>query len=508
MAAGAPAISLSPASLTFASQAVATKSSAQAVTLTNTGAAALSIGGIAASGDYAQTNNCASSLAANASCTISVTFTPTVSGTRTGAITFTDNAASSPQQVSLSGTATGTGAATLQASASSLAFGSVAIGAIGNQTVVITNTGSATATISWISTADVVYTETGIALQQKIAAGASVTVTVAFAPTSAGALYGTLAFQSNATNPVLNILLNGTGVTSATPAVSLSPTALTFTSQAIATQSPAQAVTLTNSGTAALTISGIAASGDFAQTNNCASSLAAKASCTISVTFKPTASGTRTGAITFTDNAASSPQQVSLSGTATTAPAATLQASASSLSFGSVTVSANSTQNLVITNTGNASATISQIGTGNAAFTVGGVNLPATIAAGGTLTLSVTFTPSAAASFTGTLAVQSNASNPTLSVGLTGTGTTQAVSHSVALSWTDGSGSISGYNIYRSTQSGTGYAKLDSTLVASQSYSDTSVSAGQTYYYVVTAVDGSGNESAYSAQVSAIVPGS
>jgi hypothetical protein len=164
----------------------------------------------------------------------------------------------------------------------------------------------------------------------------------------------------------------------------------------------------------------------------------------------------------------------------------------------------------VIKNTGSTSAIISQIGTGNTAFSVTGITLPATIAAGGSLSLTVTFAPSATGAFAGTLAIQSNATNPTLSVALSGTGTTLAVAHSVSLAWTEpsSSDSISGYNVYRSTQSGTGYAKLNSSLATALSYSDTSVNDGQTYYYVVTAVTGSGTESAYSAQVLAVVPGS
>jgi len=99
-----PSASLSPTSLTFASQNVGTTGAAQAVTLTNSGPGALSITSIATSGDYAQTNNCGTSLAVNGTCTINVTFTPTVSGTRTGTLTVTDNATNSPQTASLTGT--------------------------------------------------------------------------------------------------------------------------------------------------------------------------------------------------------------------------------------------------------------------------------------------------------------------------------------------------------------------------------------------------------------------
>jgi hypothetical protein len=495
-----PTLTLSPTSLTFAAQSLGTTSAAQSITLTNNGTAALSISGIAASGDFAQTNLCGSSLAVSASCTISVTFTPTATGTRSGAITFTDNAASSPQSVSLTGTAT---AATLQSASSSLSFGSITAGTSSSQTLVITNTGTASATIQAISTGNTAFTVTGATLPATVASGASLTLTITFAPTTAGSYTGTLAIQSNATNSTLSVALSGTA-TAATPTLTLSPTSLTFAAQSLGTTSAAQTITLTNKGTAALAISAIAASGDFAQTNLCGSSLAVSASCTISVTFTPTATGTRSGAITLTDNAASSPQLVSLSGTGS---AATLQAASSSLSFGSVTAGTSSSQTLVITNSGTAPATIQAISTGNTAFTVTGATLPATVASGASLTLTITFAPTTAGSYTGTLAIQSNATNSTLSVALSGTATAAApVSHSVTVNWTDAATAISGYNVYRSTQSGTGYVKLTASLVTCDTYVDTSVSAGQTYYYVATAVSTSGVESSYSTQVSATVP--
>ena len=99
----APAVRLTPSSLTFATQNVNSTSSAQSVMLSNTGNAALSITSIAASGDFAQTNNCGTSVAAGANCSISVTFTPTAAGSRTGSVSINDNASGSPQSVSLTG---------------------------------------------------------------------------------------------------------------------------------------------------------------------------------------------------------------------------------------------------------------------------------------------------------------------------------------------------------------------------------------------------------------------
>ncbi|HKV99496.1 MAG TPA: choice-of-anchor D domain-containing protein [Vicinamibacterales bacterium] len=101
--AGSPGAAVSPSSLTFGNQALQTTSAAQTLTLTNSGSAALAITSITASGDFAQTNSCGSSVAAGGSCTISVTFTPTSASARTGSVTITDNAASSPQTVALTG---------------------------------------------------------------------------------------------------------------------------------------------------------------------------------------------------------------------------------------------------------------------------------------------------------------------------------------------------------------------------------------------------------------------
>ena len=109
------------------------------------------------------------------------------------------------------------------------------------------------------------------------------------------------------------------GTTASAPVVSLSPTSLSFGNHQVNTTSAAQTVTLKNSGNAALTIKGIGLSGpnsgDFHQQNTCPNPLEAGASCTISVTFTPTAEGTRSASLAIADNASGSPQSVTLSGT-------------------------------------------------------------------------------------------------------------------------------------------------------------------------------------------------
>jgi len=209
--AAAQTATVSPTGLTFLTQVVGTTSAAKTATLTNTGSVSLNIASIQTTGDFAQTNNCGSSLAGGAKCTINVTFTPTAMGRRTGTLSVNDNASSSPQMVSLSGS-------------------------------------------------------------------------------------GTI--------------------------VSLTPSTLSFGNVGVGIASPPQTVTLTNVGTTSLNVTGVSIvgtnAGDFTQTNTCGSLVAASASCTIMVTFKPAATGSRRATLNVSDNGGASPQTVAISGTGTT----------------------------------------------------------------------------------------------------------------------------------------------------------------------------------------------
>src|SRR5207253_430701 len=137
-----------------------------------------------------------------------------------------------------------------------------------------------------------------------------------FTPTAAGSRTASVSVNDNAAGSPQTIALSGTGTA---PGVSFTPTSLTFASQQVSTTSGAQGVTLTNSGSTALTISSIGItgtnSGDFAQTNTCPISpntLAASGTCTINVTFTPTAAGSRTASVSVNDNAAGNPQTIAL----------------------------------------------------------------------------------------------------------------------------------------------------------------------------------------------------
>ncbi len=146
IAGGGNAPGLAPSSLSFGPQPVGTFSSAQQATLKNTGGAALKINSISRSGDFYQGNDCPSTLPAGASCRLTVWFTPTSAGTRSGTVTICDNVPGSPHKLPLSGTGSGTGSISLTLSPASLSFGSVVVGASSSpQTVTLTNTGTVAA---------------------------------------------------------------------------------------------------------------------------------------------------------------------------------------------------------------------------------------------------------------------------------------------------------------------------------------------------------------------------
>jgi hypothetical protein len=300
-------------SLAFDPQLLNTPDPTQTLTLTNPGPAPLTISAITAGGDYAASNNCAT-LAAGASCTVTVAFTPTALGYRPGTLAIGNSVA--PMSVPLDGF--GATPATATPGLSSLTFGPQAGGSgSAGQSIVVNNTGGMPLTVQSIAVSTG-FTETNTCGAQ-LESYSNCIITVSFSPTAAGAATGTLTINDSAAGSPQTIALSGTAVAAA-PAVTLFPPTLTFTNQAQGATSPAQAVWLVNSGTAALSLASIAASGDFAQTNACPTSLAPDAGCVVSVTFTPTASGARTGALTVTDGAGDSPEVVALAGAGPTAP--------------------------------------------------------------------------------------------------------------------------------------------------------------------------------------------
>jgi hypothetical protein len=314
----AASASLSTASVSFGSQPVGTTSAASTVTVTNSGTASLTFTSIAATGDFAvaasgATCSTSAPVSASSNCVINVTFTPTATGSRSGRLTLTDNASGSPQVVALSGIGT---APNVSLSTTSLSFGNQAVGTTSAaSTVTVTNSGTASLTFTSIAaTGDFAVAASGATCSTSapVSASSNCVINVTFTPTATGSRSGSLTLTDNASGGPQVVALSGTGTG---PVVSLSSSALTFSAQMVGNSSSAQTITLTNTGNLSLTISSVTASGDFSQINNCGAAVSAGTNCAITVTFKPTAGGNRTGTIIVSDNGPNSPQTVALSGT-------------------------------------------------------------------------------------------------------------------------------------------------------------------------------------------------
>ena len=231
------------------------------------------------------------------------------------------------------------------------------------------------------------------------------------------------------------------------------------------------------------------------------------ASLALPVVFKPTAAGYSTGVMTFKSTAAASPLSVDLNGTGVAKNGAVpvLGVTPATLNFGNVTVGSSASLPATLT-ASNAAVTISSDASTSSEFVLSGLTLPATIAAGKSVPVTIKFTPNASGAASGQAGFTSNATGSPTVAQLTGTGVAQSSSHYVSLSWNASGGKAVGYNVFRGTSSGGPYEMINTALEASTTYTDNTVVAGTTYYYVASAVNAEGEESAYSNVVKAVIP--
>jgi hypothetical protein len=298
------------------------------------------------------------------------------------------------------------------------------------------------------------------------------------------------------------IPVSGNGVQ---PALSTAPSPIAF-GNVTEGSTASQTVQLSNSGTGTLAITQITVTGTgfSAGTPSVPVSLNPGQSISLNVQFLPGFAGLASGSVVILSNAPNSPTLISLSGTGVAATQS-LALSATSLAFGNVNAGSSAAQNLTLTNTGNTKITVSQITENGAGFSLSGASTPVTLATGQSMTFGVVFSPSASGNDNGSVTVASTATGYPRSVALSGAGI-QAAIHSVQLNWNPSASTVVGYNVYRSTLNGSAYSKINSGLLPALAYEDASVQSGTTYYYVVTAVDSSGDESADSNQATAVIP--
>ena len=350
-----PVLSASPASLSFPATLVGSSPATQTVTVTNSGTTAATVSGVSVTGAFSQTNNC-TSLAVNGSCTVTVKFTPTAA-TNTGTLTVSSNANNNPLTVGLSGSGI--------TSTTNIALNKPATASSSYQTYVASNVTDGNTSSYWESTDGAAYPQTiSVDLGSTQSIGS---VTLDLPPSSAwgtrtetlsvlgstnGTSYGQIVgsagytFNPSTGNTVTISLPSGTsaryvqlsftgntgwsaaqlsefevfpgGGTSGGTALSASPSSVSFGNEAVGSTSSAQTVTVSNPGSTAASVSSVSVSGPFSQTNTCGGSIAAGASCTVSVKFAPAASGAASGTLSVASSAPGSPLTVALSGTGTT----------------------------------------------------------------------------------------------------------------------------------------------------------------------------------------------
>jgi hypothetical protein len=339
---------VSPTSLTYPSEASDVPSSAQTVTLTNTGGIGLQVSSIAASGDFSETDNCQNNaVSSGASCTIQLTFTPAQAGARTGQLTIGANVAGGQLSVSLNGTGAGPAAVTL--SPATVGLGQVAVGTTSTPLQVTLQNGGSTGVAVTSVTLSAPFVLSGNACGASVAANSDCQLLIEFAPTVAGPATGTLTVVDSAGTQTVG--LSGSGA--APPTDTLSATSLAFPGTIVGQTSALQTISLTNSGGVPLTSIALAVSGPFQLSSNCTTQLVANSSCSIGVIFDPSAAGVQTGALTISDLTRAQPQTVGLSGIGILPPQ--ISVNPISLSFPAQAVGvASAPVGLTISNTGGA----------------------------------------------------------------------------------------------------------------------------------------------------------
>jgi uncharacterized repeat protein (TIGR01451 family) len=430
--ASVPVASVSPSPFDFGNQPVGQPSAVQVFTVKNTGNAGLSMSGASVSGDFAipsGSDMCTgTTVAPGGTCTISVTFTPTQTGSRSGTLTITDNAADSPQQVSLSGTGT---QPALSLSTSSLTFSGQAVGTTSAaQTVTVTNTGTADLHVSTVSTSganagDFSASPSGCAT---VAPNGTCTISVKFTPSASGVRSATLSIASDAPSSPDHVGLSGSGLDSR---LSLSPNPMNFGGVLLG-QSRTMTLTFSNSGSDPAHLTGPPTTGgpnssDFAlvfSTFTCQSDgsgnpvIPAGGSCSVGVTFTPGGSGARSATLTFPNDSSDGPQTLTLSGNGTNPG---ISVAPTSLTFPSQGIgTTSSAQPVVVTSSGTSPLTVSSVAVSGPFQITDGCSGAGPITPTGTCTVQVAFKPTALGPASGTLTIASDGGTKT--VALSGTG--------------------------------------------------------------------------------------
>lgn len=395
------------------------------------------------------------------------------------------------------------GGGSLAVSPSDLNFGSVPVGSSRSQIVTIANSSDAPFIITEATVSGKYFELKTPSLPLTLAMGQSANFTTTFAPAAIGSASGSVSITKN--QPSATQVQSGSGSTTQVFSTHHATVALTGAGvrvpPSITIEPSSQAVM------AGKTVTFLVAASGHGQVNyqwlKNGTSIAGATSTSYTIP-----------AVAISDSGSQFSVVVGDSGgdvTSTTAiltvdgAPGQLTASTTLLNYGSVTIGSSVVLPVTLINTGGSSVSISNVALSGPGLSASGVSSGLTLAAGGSATLNVGFIPSSVGTLNGSVSVMSSANNKTLSVSLVGSAV-QPVSHAVTLNLTPNSSSVVGYNVYRALVSNGPYTKLNSPIVTSTTYIDTTVVASQTYFYVGTSVDAAGDETLYSNPVSATIP--
>jgi hypothetical protein len=306
------------------------------------------------------------------------------------------------------------------------------------QTIIVSNSGSANLVVSGVTLAGTDSTQFAIVSNgcTTVAPAGSCTINVTFNPTSSGVKSAAIGVAYNAAGSPSSVALTGTGLTPIPVAV-VSPASLSFGDQGTGIASAAQAITVSNSGTSNLVVSGLTIIGanaaDFNVTNGC-TTVAPAGKCTINVTFKPSTIGLKTASVSIAHNAAGSTSGVSLVGTGVT-PAPVAAVSPASLAFGNLISGTGAAQIITVKNTGNANLVVSGVtisGVDAASYSVASTTC-ATVNPGASCTVTVQFAPTTFGAKSASVSIAHNAVGSPSAVTLSGTGIAPSAQASPAL---------------------------------------------------------------------------
>ena len=386
---------------------------------------------------------------------------------------------------------------TLTLSVTSVSFGTVSVGANGSGSLTLSSTGTGPVTVSAGSISGTGYTLSGATFPLTLNPGQTATLTVGFAPATAGVINGTVTLTSNSSNGTTStISLSGTG-------------------QPVLTGLNCANNSFTGAGTDACTVTLNAAAGTGGQSVSVSSSATA-------VTVPSTvtvAAGATSASFTATISAVTTAQTATLtaaSGNWTcnyaiglVVPVPTLTLQSTSVAFGDVADGSPSYQSVTLTSSGTAAVTLSAGSVSGTGYTISGVSFPSTLNPGATATLEIEFDPTTAGVANGSVTLTSNSSTGTTStISLSGTGTASS-SYEVNLTWdapTQSSDPVSGYYIFRAVNGSSTYQQLNSASEGATSYADTTVATNTSYTYYVESVDAEGNVSVPSNSFTIAVP--